>query len=80
MNVFIILKAHFVQKTASDEPSGCSIKFFINARNVVTLIRKAINLCLSLDNYFHQIDSVPFKLISLKDLTTESNYSSRNAS
>ena len=80
MNVFIILKVHFVQKTASDQPFDWSINFFINIRNVVISIRKAINLGLSLDNYFRQIDSVPFELMSLKDFTTENKYSSRNAS
>ena len=42
MNVFIIVKAHFVTKTASDSPFDCSMDFFENARKVVTPIRKAI--------------------------------------
>ena len=47
---------------------------------MVTLIRKTINFDLNLDSYFHQTDSVPSELISLIDLTTENNSSSRNGS
>ena len=52
--------------------------FFKNARKVVTPIRKAISLDLSLDKYLDQIDSISSKLISLIDLTTGNNSSSRN--
>ena len=55
MNVFIILKAHFVKKTAPDSPFDCSMDFLKNVRKVVTPIRKAISLDLSLDKYLDQI-------------------------
>ena len=42
MNVFI-LKAHYIKKTASDQPFNCSMDFFKNAWRVVTPIRKAIS-------------------------------------
>ena len=70
MNLFIILKSHFVKKTTLDWPLDFSMDFFKNARNMVTPVRKAISLDLSLDKYFNQIDSIPSELISLTDLTT----------
>ena len=53
---------------------------FNNAGKVVTPIKKTINLDLSRDKYFDQIDSIPSELISLIGLTTENFSSSRNAS
>ena len=52
--------------------------FLKNARKIVTPIRKAISLDLSLDKYLDQMDSISSKLISLIDLTTGNNSSSRN--
>ena len=42
LNVFF-LKAHYVKKTSSGQPSDCSMDFFKNVRKVFTPIRKAIN-------------------------------------
>ena len=73
MNAFI-LKAHYVKKISSDQPFGCSMGLFRNARKVVTPIRKAISsLDLSLDKHFDQIDCLPSELISLIGLITENN-------
>ena len=80
MNVFIV-KAHYVKKVSSDQPFGCSMGLFKNARKMVTPIRKAISsLDLSLDKHFDQIDYIPSELISLIGLITENNSSSRNTS
>ena len=80
MNVFTIIKAHVIKKTASDLPFDCSMDFLKNARKVVTPIRKTISLDLSLDKYFNQIDSISSELISVIGLTTGNNSSSRNVS
>ena len=73
MNVFI-LKAHYVKKTGSDQPSDCSMDFFKNARKVVTLIRKAFsNLDLTVYKYIDQIDSIPSEVISVIGLITGNN-------
>ena len=80
MNVFI-LKAHYVKKTGSDQPSDCSMDFFKNARKVVTLIRKAFsNLDLTVYKHIDQIDYIPSEVISVIGLITENNFSSRDGS
>ena len=47
MNVFI-LQAHYVNIISLDQPFGCSMGFFKNARKVVTPVRKAVG-CLDLN-------------------------------
>ena len=80
MNVFI-LKAHYVKKTGSDQPSDCSMDFFKNAKKVVTLIRKAFsNLDLTVYKHIDQIDYIPSEVISVIGLITENNFSSRDGS
>ena len=80
MNVFI-LKAHYVKKKGSDQPSDCSMDFFKNARKVVTLIRKAFsNLDLTVYKHIDQIDYIPSEVISVIGLITENNFSSRDGS
>ena len=80
MNMFI-LKAHYVNKILSDQPFGCSVGLFKNAKRVVMPIRKAISsLDLTLDRHFDQIDSITSDLISMIGLITENNSSSRNGS
>ena len=74
-------KAHYVIKILSDQPFGCSVGLFKNARNVVTPIRKAISsLDLIIHRHFDQTDSLPSELISLIGLIIENNSSSRNES
>ena len=59
-------KAHYVKKTAADQPFDCSMSFMKNTMKVVTSVRKAISgLDLSLDKCFDQIDCMPAELISL---------------
>ena len=78
MNIFI-LKAHYIKKVSPDQPFGCSMGLFKNARKMVTPIRKAISsLDLSLDKHFDQIDFTPSELISLIGLIPENNSSSGN--
>ena len=55
--------------------------FCKNAKKVVIPIRKVISILnLSQDKQFDQIDSMLSELISLIDLITENNSSSRNGS
>ena len=54
MTVFIILKAHFFKKAASDKPFDYSMDFVKNSKKFVTPIRKKISLDLSLVKYFDQ--------------------------
>ena len=71
----------FRSKPASDQPFNCSMDFCKNARKVVIPIRKVISILnLSQDKQFDQIDSMLSELISLIDLITENNSSSRNGS
>ena len=49
----------YVQEILSDQPFGCSMDLFKNARKGVRPIRKAISsLDMSLDKHFDQIDSI----------------------